>query len=65
MTKKTQKTVKKGSKIGFFRRLLGLFNHMDLGQYFFLVPGPNKSIGIIIGMKKAKFSIFVKIIFFF
>ena len=47
--------VKKGSKIGFFRQFLGLFNHSDLGQYFFLVLGPVKSIGIIIGMKKEKF----------
>ena len=61
---KGQKSVKKSSKeatkLAFSGILGGVFSRGDLGQYFFLVLWPIRSIGTIIGMKKK-----VKITIFF
>ena len=62
---KWQKMVKIGSEIGIFWHFWGFFNCGDLGQYFFLVLWPSRSIGIIIGMKKKNFENFLKIVIFF
>ena len=66
---KGQKSVKKSSKeatkLAFFGIFGEVFSKGDLGQYFFLVLWPIRSIGTIIGMKKKSFEIFVKINIFF
>ena len=64
--KKSSKKAQKRLQNWHFLAFSGcFFSHGDLGQYSFLVFWPGRSIGIIIGMKKKSFEIFVKIIIFF
>ena len=63
--KRVQKSSKEATKLAFHGSFGGFFSQGDLGQYFFLVLWPIRSIGIIIGMKKKSFEMFVKIPIFF
>ena len=58
--KRVKKSSKEATKLAFFGIFGGVFSKGDLGQYFFLVLWPIRSIGTIIGMKKKSFEIFVK-----
>ena len=51
---------KRLQKLAFYGSFWCFFSQGDLGQYFFLVLWPIKSIGTNIGMKKKSFEIFVK-----
>ena len=63
--KRVKKSSKEATKLAFFGIFGGVFSKGDLGQYFFLVLWPIRSIGTIIGMKKKSFEIFAKIPIFF
>ena len=63
--KRVKKSSKEATKLAFFGIFGGVFSKGDLGQYFFLVLWPIRSIGTIIGMKKKSFEIFVKMPIFF
>ena len=63
--KRVKKSSKEATKLAFHGSFGGFFSQGDLGQYFFLVLWPIRSIGTIIGMKKESFEIFVKISIFF
>ena len=56
---------KRLQKLAFYGSFWCFFSQGDLGQYFFLVLWPIKSIGTNIGMKKKSFEIFVKMPIFF
>ena len=63
--KRVKKSSKEATKISILWQFLVFFSQGDLGQYFFLVLWPIKSIGTNIGMKKKSFEIFVKMPIFF
>ena len=50
--KRVRKSSKEATKLAFFGIFGEVFSKGDLGQYFFLVLWPIRSIGTIIGMKK-------------
>ena len=62
--KRVKKSSKEATKLAFFGIFGGVFSKRDLGQNFFLVLWPIRSIETIIGMKKKVLKFLWKCLFF-